>query len=102
MKSKLVRDRIPELIRASGKSLIAHVADSTEYDMRLLEKMEEELLEFTENPSAEEAADIYEVFLAILENWNFDLGLVRALAEKKAAQNGKFKFGIVLDEIIIK
>lgn len=99
---KLVRDRIPELIRASGKEIVCHVVRDTEYEQYLVEKMREELLEFEDNPSIEEAADMYEVFLTFLKHWGIELSDVRKFAQYKSRECGKFDGGIVLDEIIEK
>jgi len=100
--SKLVRDKIPQIIRASGKEIVCHVARDTEYEQCLIDKMQEELLEFKENPSIEEAADMYEVFLTFLKHWGIELSDVRKFAQYKSRERGKFDGGIVLDEIIEK
>ncbi|MAG59990.1 hypothetical protein CMO96_04340 [Candidatus Woesebacteria bacterium] len=62
--------------------------------------MREELDEFAADPSLEEAADMYEVLLAILENWNLELSEVAQFAQNKAMERGKFKLGVVLDEVL--
>ena len=99
---KLVRDKIPELIRASGREVVCRVVRDQEYNSYLLEKMREELQEFAEVPSLEEAADIYEVFLTFLKNWGIELSDVRKFAQYKSRERGKFDGGIVLDDIIEK
>ena len=99
MLPKLVRDRIPELIRESGKDLRGHVADSTEFNSLIIEKMKEELAEFEESPCLDEAADIYEVFLTMLENWRLKLPDVESTAKIKREISGSFARGIVLDEV---
>tara|TARA_B100000085_G_scaffold137694_1_gene125456 strand:+ start:10247 stop:10573 length:327 start_codon:yes stop_codon:yes gene_type:complete len=104
---KLVRDKIPEIIKKDGKSCSWHFASKeekkdwkcSEYGYRLLEKMREELTEFEEDFSIEEFADIYEVFSAMLKNWNFKLSTVKLHARKKALKNGKFTKGIVLESV---
>ena len=99
---KLVRDKIPGIIRESGRELRAHVADSTELDTLLIEKMREELLEFSETPCLDEAADIYEVFLSLVKNWKLSLDDVKRTASIKRETKGSFERGIVLDEILRK
>ena len=99
---KLVRDRIPELIRGSNKEPVCRVVRDDEYKEYLIKKMGEEIWEFKENPSIEEAADIYEVFLTFLKNWGIELSDVRKFAQYKSRERGKFDGGIVLDEIIEK
>ena len=48
---KLVRDKIPEIIKEQGKTCEFYVADKEEYGRRLIEKMREEISEFEEDPS---------------------------------------------------
>ena len=57
---KLVRNQIPEIIEQDGSSCRHHTADLLELKTMLYEKMHEELSEFIELPSLEEAADMYE------------------------------------------
>jgi predicted house-cleaning noncanonical NTP pyrophosphatase (MazG superfamily) len=98
--NKLIRDKILGVLVGAGVRYRAHVADSTEYESYLIKKMEEELAEFVSAPSLEEAADIYEVFLAFLKNWNFSLEDVLATASEKRDCKGAFKCGIILDETL--
>ena len=99
---KLVRDRIPELIREDGKEVICRVARDDEYEAYLIDKMSEEVEEFRKTPTLEEAADIYEVFLTFLKNWGIELSDVRKFAQYKSRERGKFDGGIILEEIINK
>ncbi len=55
--NKLVRDRIPDIIKQRGGKPITHIADEKEYEEALKLKLHEEVGEFLEKPSAEEAAD---------------------------------------------
>ena len=41
---KLVRDKIPEIIRETGERPIVHVADDAEYADRLADKLDEETI----------------------------------------------------------
>ena len=59
--------------------------------------MIEELEEFRENPCIEEAADIYEVWLSILERWDLVPLDVIAYANKKKKEKGGFFDGYVLE-----
>ena len=96
---KLVRDKIPQIIQASGKTCEWHHADTSEYVSRLHDKMQEELAEFKEDPCVEEAADMFEVFLALLRNWEIDISDVALRAQDKKISRGGFKNKIVLESI---
>ena len=96
---KLVRDKIPQIITESGRNFKAYVADSPEYNKRIVEKMKEEVEEFFENPSIEEAADVFQVYLTILENWNLSREEVELAAARKVSSHGAFHRGIVLEEV---
>ena len=99
MLPKLVRDKIPDIIKNDGKKPIVRLASREEYNNLILQKLSEELLEFHENPSLEEAADIYEVFVSILNNWNMPLSVVQNAAAEKAKDRGSFADGVVLERI---
>ena len=95
--SKLVRDKIPEVIKKNGGAPIIHSADNAEYWEKLKEKLQEEMKEFSESETIEEMADILEVFDAIAEYKGFDGDEIRKVREKKAEERGKFKDRIILD-----
>lgn len=63
--NKLVRDRIPEILNKKGILYEQRVANQGEYKVELIKKLQEEIDEFTENPTSEELADIKEVVLAL-------------------------------------
>ena len=96
---KLVRDNIPEMIKESGKKSKFRLSEKRELDYFITKKMIEELEEFVETPSLEEAADMYEVFLAMLKNWNLNLVDVKTAASIKRNCNGSFEKGIILEQI---
>ena len=56
--NKLVRDKIPTIIKENGSKCKFHVADQQEFEEKLYEKLQEELVEFVGKPSAEEFADM--------------------------------------------
>ena len=97
--NKLVRDGIPVLIELDGKTCQWHRADSKEYTERLFEKMCEELIEFHDDPCVEEAADIYEVFAAMLKTCNIPWTEVINRALNKREERGGFSEGIILTEV---
>lgn len=95
---KLVRDGIPALIVSRGGTPVFHVADTEEYRRRLIEKLFEELDEFRSDRSVEEFADLSEVMAAVAEEFGFSPELVTSVREAKAAERGRFRERIVLDE----
>lgn len=96
---KLVRDKIPVIIEAKGKSVIAHVADDTEYWTKLKEKLQEEAAEFTTDDSVEELADLLEVIEAILIFKKIDRSQLEELRQRKAVERGGFEKRIVLETV---
>lgn len=94
--NKLVRDKIPGIIKESGKECKYQIVDHSEYKVLLYKKMQEELDEFIENPSCEEAADMWEVFLSICRSHDLDIMEVTKAAIFKAVKKGSFKERIVL------
>jgi len=67
-RGKLVRDKIPEIIRAKGEVPSTRVADSAEYRELLLAKLSEEVQEFlASDGDPEELADVLEVVMALAD-----------------------------------
>ena len=96
MKSKLVRDLIPAIIRDAGKYPVTHIAIGEEAKFVTIENMREEIGEFADDPSLEEAADIYEVFLSIINVAGHKLEDVIDVANDKRNKRGSFEKGILL------
>ncbi len=94
---KLVRDRIPEIIAASGKPAQIHVAVGDEYWHLLKAKLREEADEFIESESPEELADIAEVLQTIIAYKHFNITELRRQKEVKAQERGAFTAGYVLE-----
>ena len=97
MKTKLVRNKIPSIIIRAGGSPSYYVADTPEYEARIISKMTEELHEFRENPCIEEAADMYAVLSAICSHWGWTMEEVAAEAERKRQARGGFEDRYVLN-----
>jgi predicted house-cleaning noncanonical NTP pyrophosphatase (MazG superfamily) len=97
---KLIRDKVADIIRESGKECKYHIADYDEYKARLYEKMREELDEFISTPCYEEAADIYEVFSSICALHDMNMVQVEVVAIDKRKERGSFNDRIVLEEVV--
>ena len=96
--NKLVRDKIPEYIRKKGGTPITHIANEAEYWEKLKEKLLEEIEEFKKDESPEEFADLLEVIDAMADYKKFNRQEVGEIREKKAAERGRFRDRIILDE----
>lgn len=95
---KLVRDRIPEIIRASGRKASVRTASAEEVRTYLVRKVAEEATELAENPSLEELADLLEVLHALAREMNVDLGQLEQVRLKKREARGGFEQRVVLLE----
>lgn len=96
--NKLIRDKIPEIIATKGQDCKIHTATPEEYRVKLIEKLGEEVAEFTKEPSVEELADILEVIQALaflLESTPEEIEKIRA---QKTEERGGFAKRIILDE----
>ena len=96
--NKLIRDKIPEIIKKKGGKPVVHIADEAEYWTKLKEKLSEEVEEFKKDENREELADIFEVIDAIVEYKKFDKKETEKIQKKKAEERGKFKKRIILEE----
>lgn len=96
--NKLVRDKILKILKIQGKGYKYHIADADEYREKLYEKLQEEILEFKENPSVEEMADVVEVITAIAKFNNIDLNRVETKRRAKNYERGAFFSRIILEK----
>lgn len=97
---KLVRDRIPAIIRASGEEPTVRVLSPEEYLPALLEKLVDEALEAQESGVEDllsELADVHEVINAILDALDWDDRTLEETAERKCAAQGSFTARLWLD-----
>jgi predicted house-cleaning noncanonical NTP pyrophosphatase (MazG superfamily) len=88
---KLVRDKIPQIIRSKGLEPVVYTASTEEYAARLRDKLREEVEEFiASGDDPEELADILEVLYALAVQAGTDLGQVEKLRAAKAEERGGF------------
>ncbi|MFD9270766.1 hypothetical protein ACFWB1_23880 [Streptomyces goshikiensis] len=95
---KLVRDRIPQIIRADGAEPEVYVADPAEYRQRLRAKLTEEVAEYMEadeTDAPEELADVLEVAFALAVDLGVDPAQLEKIRAAKAEQRGGFAERIV-------
>ena len=101
--NKLVRDKIPEIIKSNGEKPITRVLTDDEYKTELEKKLNEEYQEVLNSSGKdriEELADMIEVikYLAKLENAKLDD--VIAIANAKSSKRGAFDDKIFLEKVI--
>lgn len=93
---KLVRDRIPEIIEADGKSCDVIIASKEEMSELLERKLMEEVNEYLEDKNLEELADIMEVLFGLAYNLGYSEEDLLQKRKAKCEERGGFKKGIVL------
>jgi len=96
---KLVRDRIPEIIKADGGKCKFHVANKFlgEYETLLFAKLREETEELINNPCAEEIADVLEVIETIAKLNGIGLNEIKEQKIMKKSLRGGFGKKIILE-----
>jgi predicted house-cleaning noncanonical NTP pyrophosphatase (MazG superfamily) len=97
--NKLVRDRIPEIIRQNGlKSQVATLTESA-YRQALRQKLIEEAqeaAEASEQSLITELADLYEVIDTLMKAYKIDRKLVIAEQLRRRSDRGGFEKRILL------
>jgi predicted house-cleaning noncanonical NTP pyrophosphatase (MazG superfamily) len=91
--NKLVRDKIPEMIRTSGNQCEILVLNDVEYIEALKQKLIEEAKEAAIAPPdelAQELADVMEVIDALLTTTGIAPEKVREIQTEKRSQRGGF------------
>lgn len=97
--NKLVRDRIPEIIEASGKSCVTEMLSDEDYLKMLDAKLDEELAEYHKDQNIEELADLLEVIRACAVARGSSVEELERVRKEKAARRGGFEKKILLKEV---
>ena len=97
---KLVRDKIPDIIRAGGSECVCSVLDKEDYLRMLDEKLQEELLEYQESHDMEELADMLEVIRAVISAHGCTWEDVEKIRLSKKEKRGGFEKRILLEKVI--
>lgn len=96
--NKLVRDKIPQIIAASGKNCVTEVLQEDAYLQKLDEKLGEELAEYQESKSLEELADLLEVMAAVVKARGYTWEELERIRARKREKRGGFEDRILLKE----
>lgn len=94
--SKLVRDKIPEIIRADGKECEVRIAEGKEKYELLEKKLMEEVNEFLEDKNLEELADVMAVLFGLAREMGYSEDDLIRKREEKNGERGGFEEGVVL------
>ncbi|PFY91634.1 nucleoside triphosphate pyrophosphohydrolase [Bacillus pseudomycoides] len=101
--NKLVRDRIPEIIKNNGKTSTTIILDEKEYIEEIGKKIGEELTEYLEAENkehkVEELADLLELVNALAQYEGVTLEDVEKVRKQKAEKRGCFQERIFLVEV---
>jgi predicted house-cleaning noncanonical NTP pyrophosphatase (MazG superfamily) len=87
---KLVRDKVPNLMRRRGDHPIVRTAEPYEYAGLLRAKLVEEVDEFLDSDDPHELADVMEVLLALAEMHGFDRTDLERMRAEKAVERGAY------------
>ena len=98
--NKLVRDHIPEIIEASGKTCVTEILSDEDYLRMVDAKLDEELAEYHKDQNIEELADLMEVIYAAAIARGYTLEELERVRAEKAEKRGGFAKKILLKEVI--
>lgn len=88
---KLVRDKIPEIIKNDGKTPIIEILSDEDYLKELDKKLNEEVAEYQADKSIEEMVDVLEVLFAICEARGHSVEELMQVREAKCDKRGGFR-----------
>jgi len=94
---KLVRDRIPEIIRKNGEIPTVRILDDDQYLQELNKKLEEEVNEYLADGNIEELADIEEVLRVLLDLKGVSYEDFDKVRKNKCEKRGAFKDRVFLE-----
>lgn len=98
--NKLVRDKIPEIIEASGKTCEMEILSDEEYLQMLDKKLDEELAEYHQEQNIEELADLLEVLYATAKARGYSIEELNHVRVEKQKVRGGFDKKILLKTVI--
>jgi predicted house-cleaning noncanonical NTP pyrophosphatase (MazG superfamily) len=101
--NKLVRDRIPEIIKATGKTFTTRILSDEEYLTEFKKKSFEELEKYhdaeTRENAIDELADLMEIVHAFAIACDTTLDQIEVIRREKAEKRGSFDKKVFLAEV---
>lgn len=102
--NKLVRDKIPEIIRQNKAEPKTRILEQAEYLKELFRKLGEEVKEAVKAKNDKQAlmkeiGDVYEVIGAIMDYYKIDREEVIKLKNERKIERGGFKKRIFLESV---
>ncbi|KAA0754666.1 phosphoribosyl-ATP pyrophosphohydrolase [Bacillus sp. AY1-10] len=98
-----MRNKIPQIIKANGKTPTTRILNEDEYIEELCKKTQEELTEYIEakkkTDKLEELSDLLELINALAEYEGTTLEEVNNIRKKKAEERGGFSDRVFLIEV---
>ncbi|WP_088265646.1 nucleoside triphosphate pyrophosphohydrolase [Bacillus mycoides] len=101
--NKLIRNKIPQIIKANGKTPKTRILPEDEYIKEICNKTQEELNEYleatTKEHKLEELSDLLELINALAEHEGTTLEEINNIRKKKAEERGGFQNRVFLIEV---
>ena len=101
--NRLIRNKIPQIIKSNGKTPITKLQNEDEYIEELCKKTQEELTEYieakTKPDKLEELSDLLELINALAEHEGTTLEEINNIRKKKAEERGGFSDRVFLIEV---
>ena len=97
--NKLVRDRIPVLIKESGRNCTSRILSQEEYFNALLDKIVEEIEEYRSSGAEEEIADVYEALDCLVEFKEYEPMHIDYLKLIRKEARGSFRERVLLIDV---
>jgi len=95
--NKLVRDKIPDIMKENNAKPVIRILNDKEYLEELNKKLQEEVYEYLDSGEVEELADIEEVLLAILSTKKVTKEEFDCIRINKVLKRGAFSKKIFLE-----
>jgi predicted house-cleaning noncanonical NTP pyrophosphatase (MazG superfamily) len=102
--NKLVRDRIPEIIKKEGKNVSVRILSDDEFVSELYKKVKEEAIELAAvegdlTETVKEISDVYEVIDALIDALSLDREEIGRTRNERKENRGAFKQKLFLESV---